>query len=311
MTVIQCREYGLERKTSEQSQKQLDLLFTSLFNHDSDSIPRVWTRKEGIRTITKTARSSSLKLLSVFAAIRLDVDADKIEDTLVLTLVDKKDTSKSIFMQYPLTSSTWEESLLARDTTIDKETTHCLHLPTILLNYVKTKLRTEDLKSLKEVLHSEINLMETKDQDIEKAKANRLATFKNMLKVKRYLWEANREKTNLKAKLKLAQIEKAFLQDNKKKLEESIKRDCYEMDNLLNEIQELTKQLAICKNEKSNLASLHRQKVVEAEKLTCDGLKIKTMFSIGSHDQSVSLRLDACYEYVGFIAALCKLTVFH
>ncbi|GJY89879.1 casein kinase 1-like protein 4 [Tanacetum coccineum] len=34
------------------------LKFMSLFNHDSDSIARVWTGKKGIRTITKTARSS-------------------------------------------------------------------------------------------------------------------------------------------------------------------------------------------------------------------------------------------------------------
>lgn len=32
--------------------------FTSLFNHDADSMPRVWTGKEDIRAITKIARSS-------------------------------------------------------------------------------------------------------------------------------------------------------------------------------------------------------------------------------------------------------------
>ena len=32
--------------------------FTMLFSHDSDSMPRVWTGKEDIRAITKTARSS-------------------------------------------------------------------------------------------------------------------------------------------------------------------------------------------------------------------------------------------------------------
>ena len=54
----------------------------------------------------------SLKLLSVLAAIRLDVDDYKIGDTLVLALVDKKDTSKSISAQDPLASSTWEEVVL-------------------------------------------------------------------------------------------------------------------------------------------------------------------------------------------------------
>jgi len=29
-----------------------------LFSHDADSMPRVWTGKEDIRSITKTARSS-------------------------------------------------------------------------------------------------------------------------------------------------------------------------------------------------------------------------------------------------------------
>lgn len=32
--------------------------FTILFSHDSDSMPRVWTGKEDIRAITKTARSA-------------------------------------------------------------------------------------------------------------------------------------------------------------------------------------------------------------------------------------------------------------
>ncbi|KAI3684189.1 hypothetical protein L6452_33409 [Arctium lappa] len=101
----------VEGKTKEEAGKVLYRMkerFTSLFNHDSDSMPRIWTGKEDIRTITKTARSSSLKLLSVLAAIRLDVDEDKIGNTLVLALVEhKKDTSTSF--QDPLASSTWEE----------------------------------------------------------------------------------------------------------------------------------------------------------------------------------------------------------
>lgn len=32
--------------------------FATLFSRDSDSMPRVWTGKEDIRAITKTARSS-------------------------------------------------------------------------------------------------------------------------------------------------------------------------------------------------------------------------------------------------------------
>ncbi|KAL2534061.1 Protein ROOT HAIR DEFECTIVE 31 [Abeliophyllum distichum] len=85
--------------------------FSTLFSHDSDSMPRVWTGKEDIRAITKTARSCSLKLLSVMAAIRLDDDADAIENTLSLALVDPKaasSTNKGTSVD-PLASSTWKE----------------------------------------------------------------------------------------------------------------------------------------------------------------------------------------------------------
>ncbi|KAK9282342.1 hypothetical protein L1049_005258 [Liquidambar formosana] len=86
--------------------------FTTLFSRDSDSMPRVWTGKEDIRAITKTARSSSLKLLSCMAVIRLDNDADNIENTLSLALMDSTNgavTSRSITSVDPLASSTWEE----------------------------------------------------------------------------------------------------------------------------------------------------------------------------------------------------------
>ncbi|KAF1898513.1 hypothetical protein Lal_00032093 [Lupinus albus] len=86
--------------------------FTMLFSHDSDSMPRVWTGKEDIRAITKTARSASLKLLSVMAVIRLnDNDTDNIEKTLAVALVDSSNSAanKSITMVDPLASSTWEQ----------------------------------------------------------------------------------------------------------------------------------------------------------------------------------------------------------
>ncbi|KAL6335299.1 hypothetical protein AAG906_029540 [Vitis piasezkii] len=86
--------------------------FATLFSHDSDSMPRVWTGKEDIRAITKTARSSSLKLLSVMAAIRLDDYTDNIENTLSAALVDNVKsavTNRSITTIDPLASSTWEE----------------------------------------------------------------------------------------------------------------------------------------------------------------------------------------------------------
>ncbi|KAL6005921.1 Cell wall protein rhd3 [Asimina triloba] len=81
-------------------------------SHDADSMPRVWTGKEDIRAITKTARSASLKLLSVMAAIRLDDNADNIDKTLSLTLGEPGSsgvTNRSVTSLDPLASSTWEE----------------------------------------------------------------------------------------------------------------------------------------------------------------------------------------------------------
>nr|CAN63206.1 hypothetical protein VITISV_010618 [Vitis vinifera] len=92
--------------------------FATLFSHDSDSMPRVWTGKEDIRAITKTARSSSLKLLSVMAAIRLDDYTDNIENTLSAALVDNVKsavTNRSITTVDPLASSTWEEEANKRN----------------------------------------------------------------------------------------------------------------------------------------------------------------------------------------------------
>ncbi|CAH9052320.1 unnamed protein product [Cuscuta europaea] len=85
--------------------------FSTIFSHDTDSIPRVWTGKEDIRAITKTARLSSLKILSVMAAIRLDDDADNISKILTLDLLDGKPgvaANKSITSLDPLASSTWD-----------------------------------------------------------------------------------------------------------------------------------------------------------------------------------------------------------
>lgn len=104
----------VETKAREQAGRVLICMkdrFATLFSRDSDSMPRVWTGKEDIRAITKTARSASLKLLSVMAAIRLDDESDNIENTLSLALVDttKKVASKSITSVDPLASSSWEE----------------------------------------------------------------------------------------------------------------------------------------------------------------------------------------------------------
>ncbi|CAN6707331.1 unnamed protein product [Malus baccata var. baccata] len=112
----------VEAKTKEEAGRVLIRMkerFTTLFSHDSDSMPRVWTGKEDIRAITKTARSASLKLLSVMAAIRLDDDdVDNIENTLSLALVDSTNAAvkdRSITAADPLASSTWQEEANKRN----------------------------------------------------------------------------------------------------------------------------------------------------------------------------------------------------
>ncbi|KAL8171645.1 hypothetical protein V2J09_023449 [Rumex salicifolius] len=104
----------VETKAREEASRVLIRMkdrFTTLFSHDSDSMPRLWTGKEDIREITKYARSASLKLLSVMAAIRLDEDHEHIENTLNVALVDgsKTNENRSIISADPLASSTWEK----------------------------------------------------------------------------------------------------------------------------------------------------------------------------------------------------------
>ncbi|WCJ39530.1 Protein ROOT HAIR DEFECTIVE 3 [Euphorbia peplus] len=106
----------VEAKAKEESGRVLIHMkerFSTLFSHDSDSIPRVWTGNENIREITKAARSASLKLLSVMVAIRLDDEDDNIEKTLLSALLDATGGTavkeKSTQKTDPLASSTWDE----------------------------------------------------------------------------------------------------------------------------------------------------------------------------------------------------------
>ncbi|XP_010552218.1 PREDICTED: protein ROOT HAIR DEFECTIVE 3-like [Tarenaya hassleriana] len=105
----------VEAKAKEEAGRALMRMkdrFATIFSHDADSMPRVWTGKEDIRAITKTARSSSLKLLSVVAVIRLEDEPDNIEKTLSLALVDSTNnsaSSTSITTFDPLASSTWDQ----------------------------------------------------------------------------------------------------------------------------------------------------------------------------------------------------------
>ncbi|ERN01546.1 protein ROOT HAIR DEFECTIVE 3 isoform X1 [Amborella trichopoda] len=108
----------VEKKAREEAGKVLIRMkdrFTTLFSHDNDSMPRVWTGKEDIRKITKDARAASLNLLSVMAAIRLDEKPDNIENTLSSSYMDGSSAvglvrDRSITSSIgPLASSTWEE----------------------------------------------------------------------------------------------------------------------------------------------------------------------------------------------------------
>ncbi|GLJ11016.1 hypothetical protein SUGI_0140450 [Cryptomeria japonica] len=118
--VKDLKDYGrsvVEKKAREEAGQVLILMkerFSSVFSHDADSMPRVWTGKEDIRAITKDARSASLKLLAVMAAIRLDEEPDMIEATLSSTLTESADAVGSILERSvstpmnALASSTWE-----------------------------------------------------------------------------------------------------------------------------------------------------------------------------------------------------------
>ncbi|KAL5206171.1 hypothetical protein ABZP36_034380 [Zizania latifolia] len=93
-TVSNLRDYArsiVENKAKEEAGKVLIHMkerFTTVFSHDKDSIPRVWTGKEDVRAIAKDARSAALKHLSVMAAIRWDEKRDRIESILTSTLLD-------------------------------------------------------------------------------------------------------------------------------------------------------------------------------------------------------------------------------
>ncbi|KAE8689883.1 Protein ROOT HAIR DEFECTIVE 3-like protein 2 [Hibiscus syriacus] len=87
--------------------------FTTLFSHDSDSMPRIWTGNEDIRAITRTARTECLKLLAVMAAIRLEDGVDNIEKILFSALLDTN-RSAATTMVDPLATSTWEKVPPAR-----------------------------------------------------------------------------------------------------------------------------------------------------------------------------------------------------
>ncbi|PHU25006.1 Protein ROOT HAIR DEFECTIVE 3 [Capsicum chinense] len=107
----------VEKKAREEAGKVLMRMkdrFNTVFSHDSDSIPRLWTGKENIKSVTMEARSESLKLMSIVAAIRLDGKPDRIESILFSRLLEGKISISSRNSDNadscdPLASSSWEE----------------------------------------------------------------------------------------------------------------------------------------------------------------------------------------------------------
>ncbi|XP_021827157.1 protein ROOT HAIR DEFECTIVE 3-like isoform X1 [Prunus avium] len=105
----------VEAKAKEEAGRVLTSMvarFSKNFSHDSDSIERVWNPNEDIRAIAKTARSASLEVLSVMAAIRLHHDGDEIQNTLSLSFLDSTDPSsedRNITRIDPLGLNAWEK----------------------------------------------------------------------------------------------------------------------------------------------------------------------------------------------------------
>ncbi|KAI3927470.1 hypothetical protein MKW92_021193 [Papaver armeniacum] len=80
--------------------------FSTVFNHDEDSMPRVWTGEEDIIRITKVAVRAALNVLSVMSAIRLDEKPDRIGNQLLSSIVAPVNA---------LCASSWDE-IPAEDT---------------------------------------------------------------------------------------------------------------------------------------------------------------------------------------------------
>lgn len=89
----------VEKKSKEEASQAIIRMkqrFINVFGHEADNMPRIWGEEHDVRAITRDARSSSLKLLSVLAAIRLDEDSqksDSIESSLKPLLGDQPETA--------------------------------------------------------------------------------------------------------------------------------------------------------------------------------------------------------------------------
>jgi hypothetical protein len=94
-------KYGravVEKKSKEEASQVIIRMkerFTSVFGHEADNMPRIWGEEHDVRSITRDARASSLKLLSVLAALRLEEGTqkdDSIESSLKPLLGEPQET---------------------------------------------------------------------------------------------------------------------------------------------------------------------------------------------------------------------------
>nr|GMD37220.1 protein ROOT HAIR DEFECTIVE 3-like [Ipomoea batatas] len=111
----------VETKAKEEAGRVL-IRFSTLFSHDSDSMPRLWTGKERHQSNYKNSTFIfSQNYSSVMAAIRLEEETDNIGNTLALALIESKSggaANKSITSSDPLASSSWDEEASKREITI-------------------------------------------------------------------------------------------------------------------------------------------------------------------------------------------------
>lgn len=88
----------VEKKSKEEASQVIIRMkerFTSVFGHEADNMPRIWGEEHDVRSITRDARASSLKLLSVLAALRLEEGTqkdDSIESSLKPLLGEPQET---------------------------------------------------------------------------------------------------------------------------------------------------------------------------------------------------------------------------
>ena len=111
MTLIQCHEFGPERRTFEQLPKLHALQYDQYIFQQMLILKFCF--EYGSQLISFVKLCQSLKLLSVMAAIRLDDDVDSIETTLSSALMDAKNNAavkdRSIIPFDPLASNSWEK----------------------------------------------------------------------------------------------------------------------------------------------------------------------------------------------------------